>query len=65
MFLEYDFVTNVLTDGCGKDRSIQYVLAHLEEANFDPEFFTRHEQEIMTAFALEYQSIKIEIPASI
>jgi NAD(P)H-nitrite reductase large subunit len=48
-----------------EDRSIQYVLAHLEEANFDPEFFTRHEQEIISGFASKYPTIKIEIPASI
>ncbi len=28
-------------------RSVQYVLDHLEEANFDPEFFVRHETEIV------------------
>ena len=28
-------------------RSIEYVLDHLEEANFDPEFFVRHETEIV------------------
>lgn len=46
-------------------RSIQFVLAHLEEANFDPEFFARHEQEIMTGFASKYPTIKIETPALI
>ena len=28
-------------------RSVEYVLDHLEEANFDPEFFVRHETEIV------------------
>ena len=28
-------------------RSVEYVLEHLEEANFDPEFFVRHETEIV------------------
>ncbi|HMQ00051.1 MAG TPA: FAD-dependent oxidoreductase [Cyclobacteriaceae bacterium] len=31
-------------------RSIDYVMEHLHEANFDPEFFTRHEKEIRKAF---------------
>ncbi|MEM6736017.1 MAG: FAD/NAD(P)-binding oxidoreductase [Bacteroidota bacterium] len=31
-------------------RDIFYVLENLREANFDPEFFDRHEQEIVTAF---------------
>ena len=31
-------------------RSVEHVLAHLDEANFDPEFFARHEAEIATAF---------------
>jgi len=32
-------------------KSIQYVIEHLAEANFDPEFFTRHERDISAAFA--------------
>ena len=28
-------------------RTVEYVLDHLEEANFDPEFFVRHESEIV------------------
>ena len=31
-------------------RSIDFVLKHLAEANFDPEFFTRHENEIVNQF---------------
>ncbi len=31
-------------------KSIGFVLEHLAEANFDPEFFTRYEKEILTAF---------------
>lgn len=31
-------------------QKIEYVLEHLEEANFDPEFFDNHEQEIVVAF---------------
>jgi len=31
-------------------KSIEYVMAHLHEANFDPEFFERHESEIAKVF---------------
>jgi NADH oxidase (H2O2-forming) len=31
-------------------KSIQFIMEHLEEANFDPEFFDKHEPEIMKAF---------------
>jgi len=44
-------------------RSIQYVMAHLEEANFDPEFFVRHETEIASSFFAKYPSLKMEINA--
>lgn len=32
-------------------RGVQFVMDHLAEANFDPEFFTRHEEEIKSEFA--------------
>lgn len=32
-------------------KSIEFVIEHLAEANFDPEFFDRHEKEIFTAFS--------------
>jgi NADPH-dependent 2,4-dienoyl-CoA reductase/sulfur reductase-like enzyme len=31
-------------------RSVEYVLDHLSEANFDPEFYSRHEAEITRTF---------------
>lgn len=31
-------------------QSIDFVMEHLHEANFDPEFFTRHEKEIIISF---------------
>jgi len=42
-------------------RSIQYVLSHLHEANFDPEFFNRYEEGITIGFIERYPSLKIEI----
>ena len=31
-------------------RPVEYVMSHLREANFDPEFYRRHEKEIADAF---------------
>ena len=33
-----------------EERSIEHVLKHLREANFDPEFYDRHQQEIFSTF---------------
>lgn len=33
-----------------EEKSIQHVLANLKEANFDPEFYERHEKEIFQSF---------------
>lgn len=33
-----------------EEKSIQHVLANLKEANFDPEFYERHEKEIFRSF---------------
>lgn len=33
-----------------EERSIEYVLSHLKEANFDPEFYKTYEKEIFSAF---------------
>ena len=41
-----------------EERPITYVLQHLKEANFDPEFYRRHEKEISTYF-------KSKLPASL
>jgi NADH oxidase (H2O2-forming) len=34
-------------------KTIEYVLEHLKEANFDPEFYKKHEQDIMDKFNRE------------
>lgn len=39
-------------------RSIQFILGHLTEANFDPEFFPRHESEIMKSFGLKFPQLE-------
>lgn len=40
-------------------RSIQYILSHLTEANFDPEFFPRYESEIMESFGLRFPQLEL------
>ena len=37
-------------------RSVDYVLEHLADANFDPEFYKQHEKEIITKFNTEQQT---------
>ena len=34
-------------------RSVEYVLEHLADANFDPEFYKLHEKEIVAKFNQE------------
>ena len=40
------FRDKVCREWIQKERSLEYVLDHLHEANFDPEFFTHFEQEV-------------------
>lgn len=40
-------------------RSIQYILSHLTEANFDPEFFPRYESEILASFGLRFPQLEL------
>jgi NAD(P)H-nitrite reductase large subunit len=44
-------------------RSINYVLANLTDANFDPEFFARYETAIVSALIAVYPTLKMEINA--
>lgn len=46
-----------------QSRSLTYVLEHLQEANFDPEFFKRYEPEIQQQYNSEFgESIQISKP---
>ncbi len=38
-------------------KSIDFIIEHLAEANFDPEFFSRYEKEIIAAFKKETQLV--------
>ncbi len=37
-------------------RDVDYVISHLNEANFDPEFFTHYESEILSSFTNQAQT---------
>ncbi|MCF2874596.1 MULTISPECIES: NAD(P)/FAD-dependent oxidoreductase [unclassified Tenacibaculum] len=47
--MRHEFFDKVLTE----KRSIEYVLEHLADANFDPEFYKLHEPEIVAKFNKE------------
>ena len=47
--MRHEFFDRVLT----KKQSIEYVLEHLSDANFDPEFYKLHEAEIVAKFNQE------------
>lgn len=40
-----------------ENKSVDYVIDHLSEANFDPEFYTRYEKEILNAYHKQLQTI--------
>ena len=42
-------------------REAGYVMEHLEEANFDPEFFTRYEGEIQAAWNEQYPEMQVAV----
>ncbi|MBL6447012.1 FAD-dependent oxidoreductase [Fulvivirga sp. 29W222] len=41
--------------------SIDHVLKHLKEANFDPEFFKSYEEDIISAYKADYPDSKVSI----
>ncbi|WP_237277157.1 NAD(P)/FAD-dependent oxidoreductase [Tenacibaculum ovolyticum] len=47
--MRHEFFDKILTE----KRSVEYVLEHLADANFDPEFFKLHEKEIVSKFNRE------------
>jgi NAD(P)H-nitrite reductase large subunit len=54
--LRHEFFDKLLTD----EKTVDYVMHHLVEANFDPEFFTRYYKEIQQQFTTEFIGLKIE-----
>jgi NADPH-dependent 2,4-dienoyl-CoA reductase/sulfur reductase-like enzyme len=47
--MRHEFFDKILTE----KKSVEYVLEHLADANFDPEFFKLHEKEIVAKFNQE------------
>jgi NAD(P)H-nitrite reductase large subunit len=54
--LRHEFFDKLLTD----EKTVDYVMHHLVEANFDPEFFTSYYKEIQQQFTTEFIGLKIE-----
>lgn len=52
MRLRHEVVEKWILDG----KTVEYALEHLEDANFDPEFYRRHEAHIVEKFNLENQT---------
>jgi len=48
--MSHDFFNKMLTE----KQSVEYVLEHLVDANFDPEFYKQYEHEIIAKFNQEY-----------
>jgi len=46
-----------------QNKTVDYVLEHLGEANFDPEFFSTHEEEIIEKFNSENSEKKLRLKA--
>jgi NADPH-dependent 2,4-dienoyl-CoA reductase/sulfur reductase-like enzyme len=42
-----------------EEKSVDYVIQHLAEANFDPEFYKRHEKEILTQYNQQLQTVSL------
>ena len=53
--MRHEFFDSILNE----KKSVDYVIQNLKKANFDPEFFSRHENEIQTEFNKKYSTSKI------
>jgi NAD(P)H-nitrite reductase large subunit len=54
--MRHEFFDKVLTE----EKSVDYVIHHLAEANFDPELFTNYNKEIKQQFTTEFIGQKID-----
>lgn len=52
--MRHEFFDKVLTE----NKSVDYVIHHLAEANFDPEFYTSHKKEIQELFVKQFVGLK-------
>ncbi|MEN7550197.1 FAD/NAD(P)-binding oxidoreductase [Rapidithrix thailandica] len=46
-------------DWIEKEKPIEYVLEHLQEANFDPEFFKTYEEQVVNEFRKQHPAITV------
>ncbi|MEQ9424424.1 MAG: FAD-dependent oxidoreductase [Cyclobacteriaceae bacterium] len=51
----------VCDDWLSKKNKVDYVIEHLEEANFDPEFFSHHEGAIQGAFNKQFPEMEVAV----
>jgi len=42
-------------------RKVDYVVEHLRDANFDPEFFSKHESEIQASFNNQFPEMRVKV----
>ncbi|MBE0393837.1 NAD(P)/FAD-dependent oxidoreductase [Flavobacterium sp. PL002] len=54
--MRHEFFDKVLTE----KKTVDYVMHHLAEANFDPEFFTSYNKEIQAQFTSAFNGLKTE-----
>lgn len=54
--MRHEFFDKVLTE----KKTVDYVMHHLAEANFDPEFFTNYNKEIQAQFTSAFIGLKTE-----
>lgn len=52
--MRHEFFDKVLTD----NQTVDYVIHHLSEANFDPEFFNSHKKEIQEQFTTQFVGLQ-------
>nr|WP_315166454.1 FAD/NAD(P)-binding oxidoreductase [uncultured Flavobacterium sp.] len=52
--MRHEFFDKILTD----NQTVDYVIHHLAEANFDPEFFTAHNKEIQEQFRTQFEGFQ-------
>ncbi|MFH6959561.1 NAD(P)/FAD-dependent oxidoreductase [Flavobacterium aquidurense] len=52
--MRHEFFDKVLTD----NQTVDYIIHHLSEANFDPEFFNSHKKEIQEQFTTQFVGLQ-------
>jgi NAD(P)H-nitrite reductase large subunit len=55
--MRHDIWQNWLANNC----TLKYVLQNLRDANFDPEFYRRHEQDVLNAFNAQHPDTQLSL----